>query len=98
MREQVARLVKTGCDMSLRQLHVMFECQARGSLTVKQLSQSGGTKLDPPAVSRAVERLRKLGYANRQEHPADRRSVLVALTPSGSSFVKTVLASKGEKP
>ena len=91
MRELVAKLVRTGCDLSLRQIHVVFECDARGALTVKELSDSGGGKLDRPAVSRAVERLRELGYVDRREHPDDRRSVLVSLTASGKTFAKAAL-------
>jgi len=91
MQDQVARLVKAGCDLSLRQLHVLFQCHARGALTVKELSESGGDNLDRPAVSRAVERIRELGYVDRREHPDDRRSVLVSLTAPGKAFVKGAL-------
>jgi len=89
VRKQVAKLVQSGCDLGLRQIHVVFEC-LDNPRTVKQLSESGNGKFDKPAVSRAVQRLRELGYVERREHPDDRRSVLVSLTPAGRTFAKNI--------
>lgn len=89
MRKQIARLIQNGCDLSLRQVHIVFEC-LDSARTVKQLSESGNGKFDKPAVSRAVQRLRELGYVERREHPDDRRSVLVSLTPAGKTFARSI--------
>jgi DNA-binding MarR family transcriptional regulator len=91
LRTQVSRLVKQGCDLSLRQLFILFECMDRGQVTVKSLHESGGGHMDKPAVSRGVQRLKDLGYVDRIEHPEDRRSVLVSLTPAGRTFIRAAL-------
>jgi DNA-binding MarR family transcriptional regulator len=92
MRARIARLVKQGSDLSLRQLFVLFECAEAGAsgATVKALFDAGGPGLDKPGVTRAVDRLATLGYAQRKEHPSDRRSVLVSLTAAGRKFVEKV--------
>lgn len=91
MRQKIARLVKRRIDLSTRQIHVLFEC-LDGPRAVKQLVESselrpGVPGMDPPAVSRAVQRLSDLGYVERKEHPDDRRSVLVSLTRAGRAFI-----------
>lgn len=88
MRKQIARLVAQECDLSLRQLHALFELSVKGTLTIKALSESVPKGMDKPAVSRAVDRLKELGYVDRNEHPTDRRSVLVSLTKAGSAFIR----------
>lgn len=92
MRSQVVKLVRAGCDLSLRQLFVLFECLA-ADRTVKEIFEAGGPKLDKPAVTRAVDRLSELGYARRKDHPTDRRQVMVSLTSSGKRFAEAALAA-----
>jgi DNA-binding MarR family transcriptional regulator len=46
-----------------------------------------------PAVSRALDALRKLGFAKRKRDPADRRSVLVERTVKGSVFLSDFAAT-----
>ena len=87
MRAQVKRLVRQGCDLSLRQMFVLFECMD-AERTVKELFEAGGPKMDKPAVTRAVDRLITTGYARRKEHPVDRRSVLIYLTAAGRKFAE----------
>lgn len=91
MQAQIAHLVKIGSDLSIRQIHILFTLLDQGSLTVKALHENEGSPIDKPGVSRAVSRLKDLGYVNRQEHPNDRRTVLVSLTQTGRSFVKALL-------
>lgn len=91
LQAQVTRLVKQGCDLSLRQLFVLFECADKGPVTVKALYKSADGRMDKPAVSRGVQRLKDLGYVDRVEHPDDRRSVLVSLTPAGRAFIKAAI-------
>ena len=92
MRDQITRLVRQGSDLSLRQLFVLFECAEAGAtgVTVKALFEAGAKGLDKPGVTRAVDRLVALGYAQRKEHPSDRRSVLVSLTAAGRKLIAAI--------
>lgn len=74
-------------DMSARQIGVIMTCL----LTPKPHTIRGLAKtlnISKPAVTRAVDRLVELGYAERQRDPADGRSVFVKPTSSGNSFIK----------
>jgi DNA-binding MarR family transcriptional regulator len=92
MRSQVRRLVHIGSDMSLRQMHVLFEL-LDGERTIKDLHEAsnaatGRALTDKPTVTRAVDRLADTGFVKRKEHPTDRRFVLVSLTPTGRRFAE----------
>jgi len=87
-RNRIATLVEQGCDLTIRQLYILFECHARGTARIRDLVT---VELSPPIVSRSVSRLCDLGYAAYAEHPTDRRGKLVALTNPGREFVESVL-------
>lgn len=48
---------------------------------------SARLQVQPTTLASAVERLLKDGLVERQAHPTDGRSVLVALTPNGANVV-----------
>ncbi len=85
----VNRLVRTGSDLTVRQLNVLFACQAEPQ-TVRGLAEA--MQVSKPAVSRAVDRLEAVGYVARQDDPSDRRSVLVKLTTGGQDWMVRNLA------
>jgi len=58
---------------------------SQGSMTVKQLAQVLCVKA--PSVSTRVERLVEMGMLTREENPADRREVLVRISPKESAFI-----------
>jgi DNA-binding MarR family transcriptional regulator len=87
MHARILRLVKSGNDLSTRQLYVLFEC-LQSEQTVKGLFDKGAPGLNKPAVTRAIDRLAELKYVTRVDHPTDRRSVLIRLTPAGRKFIE----------
>jgi DNA-binding MarR family transcriptional regulator len=90
----IEHLVENGSDLSLRNVYVLRHCHANGPSTIKDISESSKGGLNRSGASRAVERLRELGYVTRTEHTEDRRSVLVALTPAGAAFIASALAAE----
>ena len=66
--------------------------------TVRGLA--GNLKISKPAVTRALNRLGKLGFVRRKKDDADRRSVLVQRTVKGavylSDFADLVASSSHE--
>ena len=57
-----------------------------GPHTVRGLAQT--LAFSKPAVTRALDRLSRLGHVTRQRDPRDRRSVLIEVTPAGSAFLQ----------
>lgn len=61
---------------TLRNIH-------RGTRSVSDLAAC--EKISPPAVSRHVDDLVKLGFVERSRDPEDRRSIILALTEEGQN-------------
>jgi len=62
---------------SLAVLHVLLG----GPLTQRELA--GAVQVEDQTMSRTVERLERSGYIERRRDEADRRRVVVSLTPTG---------------
>ena len=77
-------MVRAGDDHTTRQLALLL-CLRDGPDTVRALAERMG--VTKPVVTRAVDRGAEDLYVERRPDPSDRRSVLVALTPSGKRFV-----------
>lgn len=78
----VGQALSRECLVSLGQLHALrildnYDGQAR----VQELSSDIGITVG--AASKLVDRLERDGLAERSPNPANRRSSLIALTPSG---------------
>jgi DNA-binding MarR family transcriptional regulator len=59
-------------------LHLIDVLRSRGPLTASQLASAVG--LTSGGLSIALDRLERIGYVRRSQHPDDRRSVLVEAT------------------
>jgi DNA-binding MarR family transcriptional regulator len=63
-------------------LEVLGVIEQRGPLTAGQLGDATG--LSPAAVTGLIDRLEQAGVAERRPDPADRRRVLVAVSPGAA--------------
>ncbi len=90
LRETLVALIRReGADLTSRQLAVFMICYVEeGPHTVRGLAER--TKLPKPAVSRVLDRLGAIGLTRRVADPRDKRSVLVACTAEGFTFLRLV--------
>ncbi|MDD2704135.1 MAG: MarR family transcriptional regulator [Acidocella sp.] len=72
-------------DLSVRALSVLLEC-AKGTQTVRGLAEALG--INKPSITRAADRLQAEGWLRRDPDKADKRSVLLNLTPKGKTFAR----------
>jgi DNA-binding MarR family transcriptional regulator len=86
-RVLVANVRQAGPDLSARQLALVLTVyMTAGPHTVRGLAAL--LNISKPAVTRALDRLGKLGFARRKIDEKDRRSVLVQRTVKGSVFLR----------
>jgi DNA-binding MarR family transcriptional regulator len=71
--------------ITMPQAKLLYLLGAAGELHMSTLVQRLGVSLS--TVSGLVDRVVDHGLATRREDPADRRQVLVGLTPEGSAFI-----------
>ena len=64
--------------ISRTDLHVIDNLRSAGPMTPSQLARS--VSLSSGGLSIALERLERIGYIRRYQHPDDRRSILVEAT------------------
>jgi DNA-binding MarR family transcriptional regulator len=90
LRDTVVSLVRReGPDLTARQLAVLLICYLEdGPHTVRGLA----ARLDvaKPAITRALDRLEQFDLAHRRQDPRDRRSIVVARTSEGQSFLESL--------
>jgi DNA-binding MarR family transcriptional regulator len=72
-------------DITMPQAKVLYLLGAVGDLHMSELVARLGVSLS--TVSGLVDRIVDHGLASRRDDPADRRQVVVGLTPSGRDFI-----------
>ncbi len=71
------------------QVMLLFFLQKNDGSSLTQISQ--GLMLENPTVTGLIDRLEKLGYVKRSDHPNDRRVYLVHLTEKGNMIADKAL-------
>lgn len=67
--------------LTVPQFNALVAVRDRGQVTIKELAMAQG--VSAPSASTMVDRLLELGMVTRRQSEADRREVVVALTPEG---------------
>ena len=91
----IAMVRREGADLSARQLAVFLICYLDETAhTVRGLAAQ--LDISKPAITRALDRLTDLELAGRKVDPADRRSVLVQRTETGTQFMRDLRTIMGD--
>jgi DNA-binding MarR family transcriptional regulator len=80
------RAEKADRDLSDAQLSVLALLEREGPSTPREIAAY--ERVQPPSMTRTLTALLDLGLVTRTEHPADRRQVLIAVTPEGAATVR----------
>jgi DNA-binding MarR family transcriptional regulator len=80
---------QSGIEVTPIQVMLLFFLQRNGALSLTQISQ--GLMLENPTVTGLIDRLEKLGYVKRSDHPNDRRVYLVYVTDRGKRVADKAL-------
>jgi DNA-binding MarR family transcriptional regulator len=71
------------------QLRLLVMVASRGPLNLAAVAEGMG--VHPSNATRACDRLVVAGLLDRRDNPADRRNLLLELTPAGHELVKRVM-------
>ncbi len=77
---------QAGDELSPSESAVMGRVGRAGPMTPGQLAKS--EHVQPPSMTRIIERLEARGFVRRDADPSDRRQVLVSRTSIGDEFVQ----------
>jgi DNA-binding MarR family transcriptional regulator len=77
-------------DITDLEAHLLARLAAKGPHSIADLSKSFGLRAS--TLTNAVDRLERKGFLRREPNPANRRTVLLALTPGGRRSARTVTA------
>ena len=72
-------------ELSLGAMAVLGVLFRQGDLTVGELAAQ--ERVQPPSMTRLINRLAETGYVIREQHESDGRQVNVRLTPAGRTSV-----------
>jgi DNA-binding MarR family transcriptional regulator len=80
---------ENGVEVTPIQVMLLFFLQKNDGSSLTQISQ--GLMLENPTVTGLIDRLEKLGYVKRSDHPDDRRVYLIYLTEKGNKVANKAL-------
>jgi len=80
---------ESGVEVTPIQVMLLFFLQKNDGSSLTQISQ--GLMLENPTVTGLIDRLEKLGYVKRSDHPNDRRVYLVHITERGNKVANKAL-------
>ena len=76
-------------DITATQFRVL--CSIRCEVCITPVELKTVLSVDPGAMTRMLDRLACKGWIERLPNPADKRGVLVQLTPDGAAFASSVI-------
>ncbi|HEU0164002.1 MAG TPA: MarR family winged helix-turn-helix transcriptional regulator [Thermomicrobiales bacterium] len=83
-----------GYNPTLAQKRVMCYVAVRGKATVSQIAEA--LDMSRPGASEMIDRMVEIGYVMRESNPADRRQVLISLTPDAATIVDALTSRRRE--
>jgi DNA-binding MarR family transcriptional regulator len=85
-------------DLNARQLRLLvLASETTAGVTIRGAAEK--MSVPKPSITRSGDRLELLGLAERQDDPADKRSVLIKITAAGRKLLKDINAdiARGQK-
>jgi DNA-binding MarR family transcriptional regulator len=83
-----------GTSLSAARMRVLWVVHHSGPLTQQALAHA--LEVSPRNVTALVDALEEAGYLHRDQHPTDRRAVLVSLTTLGVELMETTTREHAE--
>jgi DNA-binding MarR family transcriptional regulator len=91
----VRSLARVDPSISVPTLRVLVMVGQAGSMSMGEIAD--GLGVNPSNASRSCDRLLAAGLILREEHPEDRRRVVVELTPAGERLIADVMRHRADE-
>ena len=85
---QVFPLDGEPCELTMTQVGTLMAVRDSGAASIKEIAEA--TRVSPPSASTMVDKLVELGVLSREQSKADRREVLVSVTPEAERITETL--------
>ena len=85
---QVFPLDGEPCELTMTQVGTLMAVRDSGAASIKEIAEA--THVSPPSASTMVDKLVEIGVLSREQNKADRREVLVRLTPEAERISGTL--------
>ena len=90
LQQALVRAIESlGSDIRPREFAVLNRLHERGDLTQIQIAEL--TYKDKPAITRMLDRLIERDLVQKAASPADRRAMVVSLTPAGEALRNAIV-------
>jgi DNA-binding MarR family transcriptional regulator len=86
---RLAAALARSCRLTVNDFEILLRLEQHDSLRLSDLSPA--VPLTQPSLSRAVTRLAGRGCLARSGDPADRRGVLITITPAGRDLLRAAI-------
>lgn len=85
---QVFPLDGEPCELTMTQVGTLMAVRDSGAASIKEIAEA--THVSPPSASTMVDKLVELGVLSREQSKADRREVLVRVTPEAERITEAL--------
>lgn len=85
---QVFPLDGEPCELTMTQVGTLMAVRDSGAASIKEIAEA--TRVSPPSASTMVDKLVEMGVLSREQSKADRREVLVRVTPEAERICEAL--------
>jgi len=86
--------LNTESGITRPQMFLLYAIRNHGKCKLTQLAEK--VEVKPSAITVMIDRLEKSGFVKRMHDTADRRSILVEVTPSGNDILEKAIQARNK--
>jgi DNA-binding MarR family transcriptional regulator len=81
-------------ELTIAQISALQSLDAAGALTPRELAEA--ERVQPPTMSKIVNKLEERGLVQRTPHPTDGRQVVLSSSPAGRAWMESYRRTRDE--
>ena len=81
-------------ELTIAQISALQSLDAAGALTPRELAEA--ERVQPPTMTKIVNKLEERGLVQRAPHPTDGRQVILSTSPAGRAWMESYRRARDE--